>query len=138
MEHFSHIFKQWLYMSSNSSTALLRNGEILGEETKASKCISICKVPDLSCRWGKRLESLTILFLQIVFYSRVSEFLLRKTCLSYSFSFLFVIDFFFMNSVYYLINDSCPHGLPSSFCRIFVNRKTVDTFINTSCCDLNI
>lgn len=81
-------------MSSNSSTALLRKGERLGEETKTSKCISICKVPDLSCRWGKRLESLTILLLQIVFYSHVSEFLLRKTCLSYSSSFLFVIEVF--------------------------------------------
>lgn len=123
-------------MSSNSSTALLRNGEGLGEETKTSKCISICKVPYLSCRWGKRLESLTILLLQIVFYSHVSEFLLRKTCLSYS-SFLFVIDFF-MNSLYYLINDSCPYGLRSSFYRKFVNGKTFDTFVNTFCCDLTI
>jgi len=45
------------------------------------------------------------------FYSHVSKFLSRKTCLSYS-SFLFVVDFF-MNLVYYLINHSCPHGLPS-------------------------
>jgi hypothetical protein len=87
---------------------------------------------------GERLESLTILLLQIVFYSFVSEFLLRKTCLSYSSSFLFVIGVFLWIRYITFINDFCPHGLPSSFCRKFVSTKADDTFVYTSFCDLPI
>lgn len=102
-------------MRSSSSTAPLRHGERAREETKTSKCISICKVPDLSCRWEKKTRIPYDFTSRDSFCSFVCEFLLRKTYPFYS-SFLFEVDFSLRIYHITFTNSACECNFETCFC----------------------
>jgi hypothetical protein len=109
--------------------------ERVREETKTSKCISICKVPDLSCRWEKKTK------IPYDFTSRDS-FLF---CLRISSKKNLPIPHFLLirgrllfstNSHITFMNEVCPCNFQNCFCmkipkeKIYITSFEVTEYLN--------